>query len=127
MHCLFNHFQQYWKIIMHKDCQSVCERCSFCIYTSNVLKLMNVIWDYYTIIILKMVYIRLKVDVQRVTKNFDTLRSVGGNFKKSILTCLCCTKCNDINVSHSDIQKYTYYKNDIKRFNFSSIGSHRSV
>ena len=41
-------------------------------------------------------------------KNSDTLWSMGGNTLNCILTCLYCTKYNEFNMHHSDVQKANF-------------------
>ena len=51
----------------------------------------------------------------RLTQMFsDTLRPMRGKILKRILTWLCCTKHNEINICHSDVQDHVSY-----------IGSHK--
>ena len=50
--------------------------------------------------------------------NSNTLRSVGENFKKFILTCLCCTKYDEINMTHSDVKRIFAIKNVFDNLNF---------
>ena len=60
--------------------------------------------------LLKMIYIRQMVDLQRRTNFSDTLRTMGENYLQRILTYLFCTKCNELNMCHSNVQKHVSYK-----------------
>ena len=53
--------------------------------------------------------------------------TVGERFKKRTLTYLFCTKCNEINKSCSDVQKYNCYKKYIYNLKFSCPGSHKRL
>ena len=58
----------------------------------------------------EMVYVRLKLCVQRDTKNTQALQPMGGNILKCILTYLCFTKCNEIIIPHLGIGKDISHK-----------------
>ena len=62
----------------------------------------------------------------RLTQMFsDTLRPMRGKILKRILTWLCCTKHNEINICHSDVHRHVSYKNDIKSINILCKNSHK--
>ena len=42
----------------------------------------------------------------------------GGKFLKHIITYLCCTKYNEINLCHSDVQKHVSYKKWFKLYKY---------
>ena len=50
-----------------------------------------------------------KYIVHKLTQNFSVSMG-GGNRLKSILTYLFCIKYNEINICHSDMQKYFSYE-----------------
>ena len=58
-----------------------------------------------------------KICVQAHTKVFRYIASYGGKCLKRILTNLYSTEYNKINISYSDVQNYTSYKNVIKSKN----------
>ena len=63
----------------------------------------------------------LRVRLQ--TQNFpDTLRSTGRKFLKRILTY--CTRCNEINIRHSDIKIHVSSENLLNTINILYTGSH---
>ena len=83
----------------------------------RALTLVNILqmsWNWYMLFIsdiawtvLKMVYIRLMVCLQRHTKVFRYITAYGGGKSlKRILTHLNCTKYNEINIRYSDVQKH---------------------
>ena len=47
------------------------------------------------------------------------LRSMGGNILKCILACLHCTKCSEIDIHHSDLQKHILHDISTNNINFS--------
>ena len=72
-----------------------------------------------------MVYTGLIV---RTHKNIYVLQSKDGIVFENILTCLCCIKCSDINMSHLDVQKYvSYLKDSINTTNISCTGCTKVV
>ena len=109
MGALFNTFQQSGKVFIHSVCLSV-----------RVLTLVNILqmsWNWCMLFIsdipwtvLKMIYIRLMVCLQRHTKVFRYITAYGGKCLKSILTYLDCTKYNEIDICHFDVQNNTSYK-----------------
>ena len=60
---------------------------------------------------LKMIYKGLKVRLQRYTKIFRYIAAYGGG-RESLKGNLHCSKCDEIQPCHSDIQKHTSYKNN---------------
>ena len=48
--------------------------------------------------------------LQAHTKVFPYITSYRGKFLKRVLTYLCCTKCNEINICHLYIHKHVSHK-----------------
>ena len=61
-------------------------------------------------IFLKIIHVGLMVCLQRHAIFSDLLWPMGGKFLKHMLTYLCCSNYNEINMCHSDIEKYVSYK-----------------
>ena len=57
-----------------------------------------------------MVYMRLKVSLQRYTKDFRCITVYGEKSLTRILTCLYCNKWNEIDVCQSNIHKHVFHK-----------------
>ena len=102
-------------------------------HASTLVNILQISWNWCIIFIsviawtiIKMVSIRLLIRLQKYTKVFDTLRTMGGKCLKSILIYLYCTKYNEIIVCDYAIQKHNFYKTDTKNTNILYTGSHKS-
>ena len=71
----------------------------------------------------KMMYIGLMAYVQVLTEDSDASRSIRGNFIKYSY----CTKYNEIDKRYSDVQKYSFYKNDVNNISASLSISRKSL
>ena len=82
---VFNTFQQSWKVFMHSVCLSVC----LSVHALTLVNILQMSWNWYMLFmsdiawtVLKMVYIRLMVCLQRHTKVFRYITVYGEeNFK----------------------------------------------
>ena len=97
-----------------------------CKYPSIVLKLIYVVQVYNRMFRIEN-GIGILVCVQKYTKESRYITVNWQNLLKCILMCLCCTKCNEINISYSDVQKYICYKNGVNNFDFSYTGSNKQI
>ena len=61
--------------------------------------------------------LKMVVDLQGRTVVYRYIQVYGdGEFLKRILTYLCCSKCNETNICHSDAQKHVTYTGSHERF-----------
>ena len=67
------------------------------------------------------------VCLQRHIKVFRYITAYGGKCLKSILTYLDCTKYNEIDMCHFDVQNHTSYKNSTNCINILNTGLYKSI
>ena len=104
---------------------SVCPSVRLSFQALTLVNILQLSWNLYMLFrsntactILKMVYIQLMVWLQRHTKFFDTLQPIGGKCLKHIFAYLDRTKYNEINLSHSHIQRHVSYKKWYKKYKY---------
>ena len=88
----------------------------------TLVYILQVSWNSYMLFIcdiewtvLKMVYIRLMFVYRHTQKFSDTFRPIRKNCLKRVLTCLDCTKYNEIKIGQSHVQKYVSNKKWYKK------------
>ena len=98
-------------------CLSVCTRSNFCKYSSNILKFIYVIQIWHSMSHIKNGIHTTNGLSTKTHKCFPIHYGSWGKIsKKRILTYLDCTKNNEIDISHSNIQKHVSYKKWYKMY-----------
>ena len=106
--------QQSWKVFFFSVYQSM-----HALNLVNILQTWNLCMLFISDIawsVMKMVFKGLIVRLQRHLK--DITAYGGEGFLKRILTYLSWTKCNEINMCHSDVQKHVSHKKWYKQYKY---------